>query len=437
MVGSEEVLTEPCFRGRGCVSEKDSKVGPRQYSPAGDLVDSNLFAALKIIRLLDEILEKDRPEAEGRYARELPALWGKICRLGCNELNCNKFNGDWNIQELPDHMTMTLLRGRLGRHVSGRGVALRRKRVREYENRKRAELRVDPTRAFEHIKPDRDPVLSVLRRPDGSFTGNLNEIDEMLREAWLPIFAKHTEANPEPDAKAFIDKYTDHIPVYEQYLNPISLDDLKSTIRKLKASGAAGLDNWKPGEIKKLPDEILEFLLPFYELIEINGEWPLELTWAAVTLIPKGEGSLPLSQRPISVMSIVYRIWAATRARQCLTWQEYWIHKGQHGCRPKHSTSDALARISVTMESAMLNGEELVGAAVDFAKAFDNVPTAIGLAILRRMGLDVRVLAPLTTMYASLKRRFKIKGFLGKMFRATNGIMQGDPLSCMVFERGR
>ena len=28
------------------------------------------------------------------------------------------------------------------------------------------------------------------------------------------------------------------------------------------------------------------------------------------------------------------------------------------------------------MVSAMLNGEELVGAAVDFAKPFDNVPTA-------------------------------------------------------------
>ena len=154
---------------------------------------------------------------------------------------------------------------------------------------------------------------------DGSFTGHLNEIAGMLREAWLPIFAEHTERNPEPNAKAFVDRYTEHIPVFEQYLAPISLDDLRTTIKKLEASGAAGLDDWKPGEIKKLPDEIVELLLPFYELIELNVEWPSELTWGAVTLIPKGEGGLPLSQRPISVLSIVYRMWAATRARQCMT----------------------------------------------------------------------------------------------------------------------
>ena len=109
---------------------------------------------------------------------------------------------------------------------------------------------------FEHIKPDREPHLSVLRKPDGSFTGNLVEIDQMLREAWLPIFAKHNDDNPEPDAKEFIQRYIDYIPVYEQYVEPISFDELKITIGKLKASGAAGLDNWKPGEIKDLPDEI-------------------------------------------------------------------------------------------------------------------------------------------------------------------------------------
>ena len=167
-------------------------------------------------------------------------------------------------------------------------------------------------------------------------------------------------------------------------------------------------------------------------MTEISGEWTPDLTWAAVTLNSKGEGSPLLSQRPISVMSIIYRMWTATRARQCMGWQEMWIRRGQHGCRAKHSVSDVLARISVVMETAMLIGEPLVGAPVDFAKELDNIPTTIALAVLRRMGLDPKVLNPLTTMYAVQKRRFKVKGYLDEPFRATNGIMQGDPLSCMV-----
>ena len=155
--------------------------------------------------------------------------------------------------------------------------------------------------------------------------------------------------------------------------------------------------------------------------VRLIQDWLQELNW-----------TLPLSQRPISVVTIIYRIWAATRARQCVGWQEMWIHTGQHGCRAKHNVSDVLARISVAMETAMLNGEQLVGAAVDFAKAFDNIPTTIALAVLRRMGLDPKVLDPLTTMYAVLKRRLKMKVYLGEPFRGTNGIMQGDLLSCMV-----
>ena len=98
-----------------------------------------------------------------------------------------------------------------------------------------------------------------------------------------------------------------------------------------------------------------------------------------------------------------------------------WIRWGQHGCRAKHSVRDVLARISVVMETAMLNGEPLVGAPVDFAKELDNIPTTIALAVLRRMGLDPKMLNPLTTMNAVLKRRFKVKGFLDEPFRATNG----------------
>ena len=82
------------------------------------------------------------------------------------------------------------------------------------------------------------------------------------------------------------------------------------------------------------------------------------------------------------------------------------------------------------MEAAFLNGEQLVGVAVDFAKAFDNIPIAVALALLKKLGASDLMLNPLISMYAVLKRRFKIKGYLREVFRATNGIMQGCPFSC-------
>ena len=156
-----------------------------------------------------------------------------------------------------------------------------------------------------------------------------------------------------------------------------------------------------------MPDVILELLVPFYDMVGSRGKWPYALTRAAVTLIPKGEGMLPLSQRPLSVMSIVYRIWAAVRVCS----RPIWVH----GC------ADVLAKVSVEFEDAILEGRHVVGAAVDFAKVFDNVPTAIALSVLKHLGMHPGILDPMIGMYASLKRHFKIKGYLGEMFRATNG----------------
>ena len=48
-----------------------------------------------------------------------------------------------------------------------------------------------------------------------------------------------------------------------------------------------------------------------------------------------------------------------------------------------------------------------MGVAVHFANFFDDVPTAIALAVLEHMGIDARTLEPLNGMCASVKRRLK------------------------------
>ena len=131
------------------------------------------------------------------------------------------------------------------------------------------------------------------------------------------------------------------------------------------------------------------------------------------------------------MLPIAYRLWAAVQCRHCASWQEKLITSGQHGCRQGHSTSDALLRLAAELENASLTGDPGNGAALDFGKAFDNVPVDIALNLLERLGIKERILKPLTFMYQKLQRYLKISGFIGKAFHATNGIMQGCPLSCL------
>eukprot|EP00973_Karenia_brevis_P016971 2329109-Karenia_brevis.AAC.1 len=64
----------------------------------------------------------------------------------------------------------------------------------------------------------------------------------------------------------------------------------------------------------------------------------------------------PTDLRPISVMSVVYRLWAARRLWDMKSWQESWMSDGQHGYRPLHSVEDVFAKIALEVEAAMLQG---------------------------------------------------------------------------------
>ena len=50
------------------------------------------------------------------------------------------------------------------------------------------------------------------------------------------------------------------------------------------------------------------------ELVETSGVWPQGFLDAYIAMIPKVDGdSTPLSQRPLSVLPVVYKLWASLR----------------------------------------------------------------------------------------------------------------------------
>ena len=422
------------FSGRGlCCDPKLVRVQEqRLYSEGGDLVPALVQAAIKIQRILAEIVIKNKPHQPDHVRAETRGLWEKCRRIGQDDFSVNRFRMWFQYEDCPDEQDAEFMIGRLKAYVNKIGAERRHRRMANQLRKRREEIVKDPSRIFKFLKTDFEPPLSIIKKENGAFTGNVQEMDTILRSKWSTIFCKHDDEHPAPEVQPFMEEYGRYLTMVEQQLVPLTVEQVEKTLGKMKDNGAAGLDGWKPGEMKRLPKTILEYLVLFYDVVERTGKWPATLGWAAVTLIPKGEGAEPLEQRPLSVMPVAYRVWAAARVTESMTWQELWIRQGQHGCRPHHGTSDALYRIGLETELAYLNGEKLEGAALDFSKAFDNIPVAITLRVLKELGIHCRVLEPLIDMYARLQRRFKIRGYLGEAFTATNGIMQGDPLSVLL-----
>ena len=118
--------------------------------------------------------------------------------------------------------------------------------------------------------------------------------------------------------------------------------------------------------------------------------------------------------------------------RHSLSWQDRQVERGQHGARSKHSTTDALIRISLELERAVLYNKPMFGVAVDLAKAFDNISVEITFRLFEKLGIDRGLCAALRGLYTQLQRRFYIGAFVGESFGSTNGIIQGCPLSVML-----
>ena len=56
------------------------------------------------------------------------------------------------------------------------------------------------------------------------------------------------------------------------------------------------------------------------------GVWPDGLLDAYIPMIPKSDGdATPLGQRPLSVLPIVYRMWASARMGQLDGWFRSWV----------------------------------------------------------------------------------------------------------------
>ena len=305
--------------------------------------------------------------------------------------------------------------------------------IRSYQRRLVEKTKKNVKDLVKHFRDPEQGPISILKKEDGSIAGCISEMDELLRKCWLPIFAKHDEGHPEPDAQEFMNKYGENIPCVQQGLPIITVKDLRDALNRIPSSGAGGLDGWKPGELKQLPNQMLEMLLLLFDLVEDSGVWCEALAWAGITLIPKGEGSAPLSLRPITVTPIVYRLWASVRMKHSNPWQESWIHRNQHGAKAKHSTIDALAKISLYLERALLDGDPGFWNCSRPCQGFRyNVPISITFEICKKLGMAPWLLQALQGMYKQIKRRFKMGTFVGESFVSTNGILQGCHLSVML-----
>ena len=442
---AEDFLCEACddhlegkqqaYRGRGeCREPTEVRATTKTDRQTGDPLIIRQRRLLKCLAQLDEcVVDAIRPKKQielGQTPHDIARAWDHARGTMTSLADLHPPMEKPQLEEL--HVWRKKVRQKFD--TLCRKVA--EDRTRRWKHRLREAWENAPKAVFDFCKEVEYKKVTSLKRGDGTFTANHKESDELLREAWSPIFRRFQD-QPEPTYEAFRERFEADIAGRgcEMKLSKLDGNDLRKTLRKMKTKTSAGIEGWRMAELKQLPTPLLDKLADVFDVVERTGKWPKSLMRALISLIPKGNGDGPLEQRPITVTSCVYRLWAATRLRSLIKWQESWVTDGQHGFRPHHGTDALYWKMALRVEKALLQGDAraLWGFTIDFAKCFDRVPHEISLALATEWGAHDRIMRPLRAAYSTLERRFKIGGVgVGEPFRCTNGILQGCPLSVVL-----
>ena len=258
----------------------------------------------------------------------------------------------------------------------------------------------------------------------------------MMVNSWGPIFNKykHTEPPTYADFKAAFpfaipDDLTYHF--RNQFSVPsLTGDMLADVISNMKPS-SPGADGWRVHELKLLGPKNLDHLAKVFCLIESSQVWPTSILEVPVAALKKGDGLSPLDTRPISLTSLIYRLWSKVRWSHLKPWHSSWLPIELKGGIEHRHAIDAYFEVALESELAQHSGHPLFGVFYDYAKCFDSVCWEIERGLLSDLGMPCNVLGAMFAFSTNLTRRFKIGNSIGPKFSCTNGICQGCPLAIL------
>ena len=215
---------------------------------------------------------------------------------------------------------------------------------------------------------------------------------------------------------------------------PALTGDMLFEIVKKKSATAGSLDGWGWRELKVLPVAWFHGLARILSVVEDLGVWPDGLLDAYIAMIPKVDGdATPLGQRPLSVLPVVYRVWASARMLQLEPWFRSWVPSCVFSAGGGRSSVEAWFTTALDIEevlSGVVQGDVHIFVA-DVIKSFDTVDRGILDRVLSSLGLPGWFRHVYFEFHSLVRLRFKLAAGLGQPWTRDGRIPQGCPLSMM------
>jgi hypothetical protein len=221
--------------------------------------------------------------------------------------------------------------------------------------------------------------------------------------------------------------------------NPITINEIKEALSKLKLGKACGADGILAEMLKVAGEKIavLEFMRKLFNKIFNDGQYPE--SWAKAIIVPifkKGEKSSTDNYRGISLLSLVSKCYTYIINKRLNTWTEKnkKVCEAQGGFRKGYSTTDHIFTLNAVIERCTSKRKgKLYACFVDLKKAFDTVHRRSLFGILQKAGLPGKFYNAIAAVYKTVLSCVRVNSDLTDFFECPSGVRQGCILSPVLF----
>lgn len=208
---------------------------------------------------------------------------------------------------------------------------------------------------------------------------------------------------------------------------------LLKKVKGRKTSSGADNVSWK--EVSNLdPERLLEL----YNYCLDNRVTPTE--WNIVHIIPlfskpSTKPSDPATYRGITLESCLIKLYTTLYAYRVLEWatNSDLLPKEQQGFRKDHRTENSTFILYAILQCAPNEKQDICIAFVDLEKAFDSVCRELLWKKMRAWGATGKLFDGLRLLYGGIHSIVKFDGTLSEIFKNDLGVLQGDPLSGLLW----
>ena len=262
---------------------------------------------------------------------------------------------------------------------------------------------------------------------------NINKWTEHLQK----LIGSEPDINPE--RKTQIKQMTERLQYQSNHFldKPISLEEIRNTIKTLKNKKSPGKDGITNEMIKSATPDLLQILQKLFNLIMDTGIYPNE--WKVGLCIPIYKTGCPLNPenyRGITLTNGIGKLFCQIinkRISQSLEQNNRLINE-QAGFRKTYRTTDHIFVLNKLVDNVMkTKNKRLYCCFVDFQKAFDNVWHDALLLKLFNCGITGKMFNIVKSMYDNAYIHTKVGDRCSDKILIKKGVHQGNTISPTLF----